>query len=291
MVSVPIAGRLATVKKAQQQVSKRIREIQEQLKVVRKNPGTQPWLSFKRVQKVSELRGTSPTLQRALEKDLRELRTQMKDLKLKSKNLQKKKARQQANQASKDFKRRLDEVLKNAEKKGTLDEEDLGTLREDSEEVLEAFIAVLDGDPSLENIDTMLGELEVPALLGWDDESANYSKAWQSLRNAGTKLSEAAEKDFRRNPSVTNLDKKIEALSLSMQLGSDRPIWLGARPPGVKKLVNRNSHRVAIGDTLSRISQKYYGSPQYWDIIYLANPGKINDDPGKLRIGVELKIP
>ena len=47
---------------------------------------------------------------------------------------------------------------------------------------------------------------------------------------------------------------------------------------------------VAGGDSLSRISQRYYGSASRWPDIYNANRDKIGAD-GVLRVGVELRIP
>ena len=47
---------------------------------------------------------------------------------------------------------------------------------------------------------------------------------------------------------------------------------------------------VAAGDSLSRISQRYYGNANRWQEIYTANRDKIGSD-GVLRVGAELRIP
>jgi nucleoid-associated protein YgaU len=47
---------------------------------------------------------------------------------------------------------------------------------------------------------------------------------------------------------------------------------------------------VAGGDSLSRISQRYYGTPNRWQEIYNANRDKLGNE-GVLRIGTELRIP
>ncbi len=49
-------------------------------------------------------------------------------------------------------------------------------------------------------------------------------------------------------------------------------------------------HVVAAGDSLSRISQHYYGTANRWQEIYNANRDKIGPD-GVLRIGTDLRIP
>ncbi|MBN1487386.1 MAG: LysM peptidoglycan-binding domain-containing protein [Anaerolineae bacterium] len=49
-------------------------------------------------------------------------------------------------------------------------------------------------------------------------------------------------------------------------------------------------HTVAAGETLSKISEKYYGSGERWRDIYEANKDVIGSDPNLLKIGQVLKI-
>ncbi len=50
------------------------------------------------------------------------------------------------------------------------------------------------------------------------------------------------------------------------------------------------THVVAAGDTLFRISQRYYGNANRWQEIYKANAAKLGAN-GVLRVGMELTIP
>ena len=50
------------------------------------------------------------------------------------------------------------------------------------------------------------------------------------------------------------------------------------------------THVIAAGDTLFRISQRYYGTPNRWQEIYKANAAKLGTN-GVLRVGMELAIP
>lgn len=50
------------------------------------------------------------------------------------------------------------------------------------------------------------------------------------------------------------------------------------------------THTVVAGDTLSAISQKYYGTPARWRDIYNANRVTMSS-PGALKIGMVLKLP
>lgn len=53
------------------------------------------------------------------------------------------------------------------------------------------------------------------------------------------------------------------------------------------------THKVAAGESLSAIAQKYYGSgaKEKWMAIYAANKALIGDNPAALKVGQELKIP
>ncbi len=54
-------------------------------------------------------------------------------------------------------------------------------------------------------------------------------------------------------------------------------------PPAAK------THIVASGDTLSGIAKQY--GKDSWKVIYDANKDIIGDDPNRIRVGQELKIP
>ena len=57
-----------------------------------------------------------------------------------------------------------------------------------------------------------------------------------------------------------------------------------------KKIKTQKFHIVLKGQTLSMISQKYYGSAGKWQKIFDANKRTIKD-PNKLRLGTKLIIP
>jgi len=49
-------------------------------------------------------------------------------------------------------------------------------------------------------------------------------------------------------------------------------------------------HTVAEGDSLSRISMRYYGTPNRWQEIYQANRDVLQGS-STLRVGQQLRIP
>ena len=76
---------------------------------------------------------------------------------------------------------------------------------------------------------------------------------------------------------------------LARSTGAPGPVKVApvAAPPGTPAA---RTHVVASGDSLSRISQRYYGTANRWQEIYNANRDKIGAD-GLLRIGTELRVP
>ena len=57
-----------------------------------------------------------------------------------------------------------------------------------------------------------------------------------------------------------------------------------------KKIKTRRFYIVRKDDTLSSISNKYYGSPNKWNKIYQANRDKL-PNPNKVKLGLKLYIP
>jgi len=51
-----------------------------------------------------------------------------------------------------------------------------------------------------------------------------------------------------------------------------------------------STYTVKAGDTLSKISKQFYGSPNQFMKIYEANKDQVSD-PDKIQVGQELKIP
>jgi nucleoid-associated protein YgaU len=64
---------------------------------------------------------------------------------------------------------------------------------------------------------------------------------------------------------------------------------LTVAPPAASRAAKR--HTVAAGESLSKISQGYYGTLFKWPVIFEANRRIIGRDPDRLMIGVELTIP
>jgi nucleoid-associated protein YgaU len=61
--------------------------------------------------------------------------------------------------------------------------------------------------------------------------------------------------------------------------------------PGDFRGPQMKTYTVKEGDTLSAIAKEFYGEAADYRIIYEANKDVIGDDPNRIQVGMELKIP
>jgi nucleoid-associated protein YgaU len=118
------------------------------------------------------------------------------------------------------------------------------------------------------------------ALIGYDD-SLGISDA---LNEGAEKMMRAAEQAFRSNPTAENFKAMEKVDRVCGQLGKE-PL----KPSGMRQVPAGTVHEVALGDTLAKISQRYFGSAGYWDVIYRNNRDVIKD-PNVIAPRTKLKI-
>jgi nucleoid-associated protein YgaU len=63
-----------------------------------------------------------------------------------------------------------------------------------------------------------------------------------------------------------------------------------AKPADAKAAFTPTIHEVKAGENLSAISKQYFNTADHWRHIYLTNRQAIGSDPGKLKLGMKLKI-
>ena len=276
------------IRNAQKKIEKRIRDIQEQLKKLEDVPSSQPWITKKRTTVIAELRSPHVSLKQALNNDLMLLRQQLRQLNQQVKTLKNRAALQNAAQARKDLENKFEEMLKKAERgSGGLSDEEMDVISQQSADVLDKYVTILDTNPTPENVKGVLENIYIPLLSSGSGSAGEgaVNRATGALGRASDKIRDKAEKNFRSSPTVDNFDSFLGSQELGQLVGGSelkKPVgW-----EGVNKV-----HPVKPGDTLSKISQQYYGKTSYWDIIYMDNYGAIGDDPNDLKVGQELFIP
>jgi LysM repeat protein len=127
------------------------------------------------------------------------------------------------------------------------------------------------------------------------DKAANLEYEIQDLES---KKSQLAKEIIILNEYKKNPDADINSLPGVSEELNKKPVPTrkeGERPQApkvkaeVKVITWPQYHRVVPGDTLRSVAEKFYGDPNKWQLIYTANPTKI--ERGQPRPGEELVIP
>jgi hypothetical protein len=287
---------LQTVRETLAKLEGRVREIGEALqRTSDAAPAAEEWKlesdvctlsSGLRIWCMRAVRLPPRKLRHELVRELAGLEKEMGELHLRAGSLARRdKQRRRADRGSEQFDKRLEQTLGAAERRGTIDEDELAGLLDESETVLGGYISLLRADPTLENIDAVLRHMVTPATLGGSVSSGASADALRALGEAAGRLKRQAEADFEKNPSVRNFDRLLSRIQMEMMLGEGNAGW--ATPPDLVR--RRTTHTVAPGESLSSIAKHYYGKASYWPYIYMANFTTV--DPNTLPAGIVLEIP
>jgi nucleoid-associated protein YgaU len=190
-------------------------------------------------------------------------------------------------------KKGIKKALLDAEKKMLANEDDpqaqslLKAAGKAADKMLEKSIDEVNANPSEKTLRVMFGDMAASQLLGSEQEEQLTEKAIKAAVKATKILKDKTEKQFRRVPIKENFKKLLNKMALHQFVGGsdDDPL------KGVNRLLPPGKYPVIPGDTLSKISEKYYGSPGYWDVIYLSNSGLIGKNPDVIRPDIMLDIP
>jgi len=190
-------------------------------------------------------------------------------------------------------KKGIKKALLEAEKRMFKNEDDplaqslLKAASEAADKMLEKSIDRLNANPSEKNLRLMFGDLAASQSLESEQEERLTDEAMKAAVKATTIIKDKTEKEFRRVPIKANFRILLSKMALHQFVGGsdDDPL------KGVNRLLPPGKYPVIPGDTLSKISEKYYGSPGYWDVIYLSNLGLIGKNPDVIRPDITLDIP
>jgi len=156
-----------------------------------------------------------------------------------------------------------------------------------ADQMLEKSINEVNANPSEKTLRVLFGDLSASQLLGSEQEEQLTDAAMKAAVKATKIIKDKTEKEFRYVPTKENLRKLLSKMALHQLVGGSDEDPLH----GVNRLLPPGKYTVKPDDSLSKISEKYYGSPGYWDIIYLANYGLIGKNPDVIRPGITLEIP
>jgi hypothetical protein len=276
---------LRSISDARRRIRDKIDLIEKKLKYIENVPSSNPWISKRVVQTIEELASsTHYSLRDALIHDINILKSKLRDLDREAMNVR----IQGAQRARRNFRSETLKTLKEAENKGGLSDSEMASLLVDAEKVLKRFVDILNANPSEKNIGNVLGSLGSPLHFGADSESGVSGEAFRALKRASEILVDQKEKTFRRNPTEENFVGLLNSKSNAMRLGGNIQV---ITQPSDLKLVH-TTYVVKLGDSISSISQKYYGNAGYWDVIYFRNMESLAGiKPNNLPVGITLHIP
>ena len=274
-----VSGQVQDIRATKREIWILIRELQKKLKAAKDIPETQPFISFKKVTSIAELRGDAVSYHDALRKDIKKLRAWLKRL-----NASEGRAiRRPALRAGKAFRARAEQIFKDAEKNGTVDGEELESLQKEAETVVNMWARALRQAPTAKNMESALKALQDAAVIG----AEGTEKGFDALIYGSGKMRSIAANKFRRNPTKENLAAVLKAAALNDAVGGE-----GERIGDRVGKGTLATHTVGPGDTYSGLSQQYYGDMGLWDIIYFHNYGLTGGgDPDTLPHGLVLEIP
>jgi nucleoid-associated protein YgaU len=100
----------------------------------------------------------------------------------------------------------------------------------------------------------------------------------------------AKEAEERKKRVEAARRKRVEAARRQQQRSPDdaKRALKEARKEGPEIIAE---HEIVMGDTLSHISKKYYGSAYHYPFLHEFNKDVIGDDPNVIKVGTVIKIP
>jgi hypothetical protein len=232
--------------------------------------------------------GKSTSYRRVLEGRLAQLRRLMRKLNRQKRDVRIAVLRNTARKIGNKNRVAARKILQRAEKRGELTSDEERKLVQCARQAMRASLRLLDKNPSRRNIRAALGAAADYMKVGGDESGSKV--AFKSLAKASVRRYRRAERNFRNKPNGENLKKLLKAHAqggLLCQGFMDFP----PKPQGLRVNWPERTHVVKKGETLPGISKMYYGSAEYWDIIFVANYGVIGDNYKQLRPDVALYIP
>jgi len=128
-----------------------------------------------------------------------------------------------------------------------------------------------------------------------DEFKAKYQSVLQVIENQQISVKNLHVQDGKlfikgAAPSIDAANKVWNEIKRVNPKADDITADFPVDPSMAQQTANVRTYKVKAGDTLSKISKEFYGSPNQYDRIFQANKDQLTD-PDKIQVGQELKIP
>jgi len=218
-------ARVQEIESAEKRIKAQLHSVEEQLRRLDQMhvPDSQPWVTFKTVNSIQELKSLHPSLRSALRQDVSELRDAYRRLQSELRT-----ARQQSSLATlkaqeqtvavhyHEWERRMRELLNQWKVTGVQPKAELEKALGQAEKVLDQQIAVLNIDPSRENMRAVLKSMASFSLMGRDSE-----RGFGAIRAAAERRVKMSIITLRINPTRANIKVVLNRSAEAQLVGSD----------------------------------------------------------------------
>jgi len=223
-------GEIRAINETRKYIQDRIDKIEKDLIWLdeAKVPDSQPFITFRVVKHAKDLAGKHPNLRAALKEDLKTLHEEMEKLKELARSVRKERwaaetaaMERAAVSADTNMRKRVTDLLKKAQDKGYLTDEEVGTVRGEGEAVIKNWIDVVKRSPTRQNMKNLLRSLEVPCTFGTGEGESSFDEGVKTLQGAaGTRLKTAIER-YKVNPSKENTKRMFQEAERTQLIGGD----------------------------------------------------------------------
>lgn len=276
---------LNNIRSIQRRIKRQIDRVKEVLQKIEDGEisQNQPFIGLGSTGSIEGLQSPHRNLKEALQHDLHILQQILKQSNAERRKMVEQTTRRKITKARGNIRSYLNESAQD----GDLDEKERKKALAMAHKVLKSSITMLKNNPSKRNMQTALTSLGDALRLGSNTERGESADAFREIKIAAKTRHSKAEQSFRNAPTASKLGKLLQETELSQLVGVEGS---NDKPAGWKSAGNLRC-TTEPGDTLSGLSEKYYGKPGFWDVIYLENFGKIGNNPDQLRTGIEIVIP
>ena len=223
------------LKAAQASIRAQIESIQHRLKELERfhDPDSLPYITFKTVTKIEDLRAPQVPLRKALRDDIKKLQEQAHALQLEMEA-----AKRHLSQSTKPHVTAAHHGIHAVPAQGgavtkpsvpispakptaVQPDPEMEKLVSVATKSMDQAINVLNADPSLDNIHDVLEAMAKVSQVGGDDK-----RGWDAVRTAGEKLQDQGIKEVNANPSFDNMHDLLESMKvLSLTGGDEKRGW------------------------------------------------------------------
>ena len=252
-------------------------------------PASQPYISTYKAKSFEDFIAANKrpryTLKEELSRDIKILKQQLKEVVRDEYSVMRKQHRLQRHSAKKKLTQLLKERVETPD--GAIDTAALQEARDIARHLVDqSLFALKANSSSVAALQNLLDDVTDYLLLGADGAGSLVVQVFEQFRISGDEIHKKTEQSFRRKPTVKNYEKVIAARAASQMLGGRGENTRAGWKPAGNKL-----YRIARGDSLSIISKRFYGSGEFWDVLFEHNHGVIGFDPNSVPVGVNIRIP